>query len=485
MKLIRLITNDSNSYFDNTFNEDIKLNPNSKLALQSIALENEKNEVVLNSSNNQISLYFGNDNVTTTASLTEGTYSIDNFNQLLKQIEEKLNDSLTIDNPTNIGLAIDVSQSSSTDLVKIIAYQNSLIDFFRATSDDNYGNDDVEDTGNNVYRKDNNTASAYDAALYGKNESYFFSSGRGCAIFRYTLNNLSSDNTKTGCYIGLSAIEPDNLGGDYSFATNKLKFGIEAKNTATNYHYIKTDSDGNTTSHASSFAPNISGVGHLDNDVLEISVNLGKVTGIVYSDGNAQGIKMFEEVYDPNLDVLFPIIAFKDQDDCAITKIRYTPYQEDASPAQSEGLLGTPEPPQQDRQPTDYSLTFQSPQLAQFLGFPSTGPFTDRGVGFIFTASNPPLLYDSSDAYLIELLNLKCESYDGLKNQRKNILAVIPNNVTSGEIIYETNTPFFINLNNAKDILLRNIRLRVVKSDYSNLKMRNTASIVLLLDDKN
>ncbi len=34
MKLIRLVTTSPNANFDNTFNEDILLKPNSKIALQ-------------------------------------------------------------------------------------------------------------------------------------------------------------------------------------------------------------------------------------------------------------------------------------------------------------------------------------------------------------------------------------------------------------------------------------------------------------------
>ena len=141
-------------------------------------------------------------------------------------------------------------------------------------------------------------------------------------------------------------------------------------------------------------------------------------------------------------------------------------------------------PPRPQRNPSENVLTL-NPSISEFLGFnhpriPQVGEII--AAEFDFVSESPFEPSEISDAFLIELLNLKCESYDGLKNQRKNILAVIPKSNKDGEIIYETNTPFFIDLNNLNDILLRNIRLRVVKPDYSPLRILGQASIVLLVD---
>ena len=78
---------------------------------------------------------------------------------------------------------------------------------------------------------------------------------------------------------------------------------------------------------------------------------------------------------------------------------------------------------------------------------------------------------------------IKLDSYDGLLNQRKNILAVVPKSNEDGSVIFETNTPIFIDLNNKNELLLRNIRCRVVRPDYSNIEMQGIATLVLLVDN--
>ena len=125
----------------------------------------------------------------------------------------------------------------------------------------------------------------------------------------------------------------------------------------------------------------------------------------------------------------------------------------------------------------EVSINFGKVELNVYQN--STGARKIALADFPYTSGEPT---EIADAFLIELLNLKCESYDGFLKQRKNILAVIPKSNANGEVIYETNTPFFIDLNNAKDLLLRNLKCRVVRPDYSVLKMRGLATMVLLID---
>ena len=79
------------------------------------------------------------------------------------------------------------------------------------------------------------------------------------------------------------------------------------------------------------------------------------------------------------------------------------------------------------------------------------------------------------------MLNLKVDSYDSLKQQRENILAVVPSGDTSGDIDYSPPELFFIDLLNKEPLLVRNIKMRIVNSDYSPLAMEGSGFINILI----
>ena len=94
----------------------------------------------------------------------------------------------------------------------------------------------------------------------------------------------------------------------------------------------------------------------------------------------------------------------------------------------------------------------------------------------------------TSNIYLVELLNMKVDSYDNFKSKRgrANILAVVnANEYNSGNIdkvlMYEPGNPIYISLLNAQELSLRNIRLRVVNLDYSAIETSGTSTVTLHL----
>ncbi len=86
-----------------------------------------------------------------------------------------------------------------------------------------------------------------------------------------------------------------------------------------------------------------------------------------------------------------------------------------------------------------------------------------------------------ADAFLVEMLNLSLDSYDGFKGQRKNILAVVPATDKDGVVLYEPSNLNLIDLDNKEGINLRNIKARVVNTDYSPFKMKGTATLTILV----
>ena len=84
--------------------------------------------------------------------------------------------------------------------------------------------------------------------------------------------------------------------------------------------------------------------------------------------------------------------------------------------------------------------------------------------------------------FLIQLLNIKLNSFDALRNQRENLLAVIPDLDFAGKLVYSPPTPYFIELNNPTEIVLRNVSARICNIDYTDIVMDGFGQINLLIE---
>ena len=103
------------------------------------------------------------------------------------------------------------------------------------------------------------------------------------------------------------------------------------------------------------------------------------------------------------------------------------------------------------------------------------------------------LITDASknDNYIVELMNLQLQSYDGYSDNvnniragRKNILATIPIDQDINDILrYAATTPYFLNLDNKDDVILRNIRARLLNLDYSPVETKGLSIMTLLIKD--
>ena len=133
---------------------------------------------------------------------------------------------------------------------------------------------------------------------------------------------------------------------------------------------------------------------------------------------------------------------------------------------------------------TANKLTFGSSELADYLGFasqfiPAFG--TLEADVALFTGENEFSVGLGIQGFIIQLLNVNLESYDSLRQQRENILAVIPSTDGSGDLNYSPPFMIPIDLNNIKPLSLRNIKARIVRTDYSNFIMEGTGLINLVV----
>ena len=121
--------------------------------------------------------------------------------------------------------------------------------------------------------------------------------------------------------------------------------------------------------------------------------------------------------------------------------------------------------------------------------------FPTRGLGEGAGVLGENILYSAltSNIYMVEMLNMKLDSYDNFsdatsksKRGRSNILAVInANEFNTGNLdrvlLYEPNDPIYISLLNANELSLRNIRARIVNLDYSPVRTFGTSTLTIHL----
>lgn len=147
MKLVRLVANGSNQ-FNNDINSDLTLKPYSQIALLNGNFQKKSKELIINSQNDKFSYTIGSYTKTTEA-LTHRTIDSDNFSEFLIEIQTLLNHSLSVENSNVTGMGFSVRLNSSNK-IKIETEYGLNTDPFGVME-----KDDVEDIGNNIYRKDN------------------------------------------------------------------------------------------------------------------------------------------------------------------------------------------------------------------------------------------------------------------------------------------------------------------------------------------
>jgi hypothetical protein len=205
---------------------------------------------------------------------------------------------------------------------------------------------------------------------------------------------------------------------------------------------------------------------------------------------NAVGNELDRKQYLMHGDDLYPYILWKASAETKPTiklvKFCGNPFHMDPYTASvtDENQLGVI--PSQDTKASKMFLQIDSIELATFLGY-TTNRFPDNGgilikSNWVIPSTSSYLKYSLADSFIVEMLNLSLDSYDTSQNQRKNILATIPQDDDDEKVLYNEPYPIFIDLRNNKKITLRNIQLRILREDYSPLEIQGQATMTLLLD---
>lgn len=484
MKLLRLTTTDQKGYFDTSINDGILLKPNSKIALQSLTMEQEDSFLQINSANDTFT-WSSQNGQSVTITFPHQAVTAQNFGDWLNTFTRLLNNSCYYDfnQPFNSILAMEWDVNLTQENKVMIQHRKAAVSEHSTYWETEA---DVNRDGNGVWAL-NGPQDQPDLEAFSFNMLAPVPVSYGNGFLRCQLNKAvfnPGGNQRQGVVIGFSKT---NLGEIESadFTEDMMDYGLAV---------ILNDPDSEyraqTKNVFSGVLDNVVYVGEGDaaNDYIEIMKNGTIIQMRVY---DAAGVRFeydFTERVESN-EKLYPFIVFHETSDyISINKVRSTWSYFD-NPALAQGVTDTPAlgaPPQPSAGNTNNFINFNTIDLAEFLGFPT---IRRPEVGFEYTRDaqfEAPELFKPRyyvQSMIIEMLNLKLDSYDGYptQEQRKSILAFIPTGNQERVTIYEK-TQNFIDLNNKDPILLRNIRARIVQGDYSEITLIGQASIVLVID---
>ena len=509
-KLIRITTTDSNGVFDSQYDDDIVLEPNSEIALQSVAF---KTGEILQVDSNDNAIEFSVGGSSHTAFLTTGTFSVANIRDLLTDMQNKMNRQSLLSNSKEFGLQYKVYVNKD-DKVEFMALQDPMVGQPMLSMSSSL----TADLGNQVeYFNVDKPTSATDVlvastdpspVVINLNHSLAYSIvpfTKACGVHRMRIADMA-DGAQNGFCIGLtkniSALRNQVLAdADVECAiniTDKSQF-YNVKTTALGPYAPSTKGPNKVTD-----SPNSDG-----NDVIELAMEAGVVKLRVHtnqSGGTTFELGSYSYDFDLNSD-LYPFISlFRDDSLIAVDQCNHTvdPYIQRNPTNQVGGkthvhtglsVVNIPDGNSVVRfkASSNHSLLFNA------LGF-STNIFYDivaSELRNIAIGNSRTFTIVSANNYLIELLNFPIESYDsfddynsaGSKRGRSNIIATVPINESTGAVAlgivqYEPNNIHYISLSNRERRLFRNVRARIVNDDYSAIDTFGMSAITLLLKNK-
>lgn len=500
VKIIRLTTQNEDGSFETRFNSPVNVKSNAKVALQNLIMAVKKNEIVVDSTNDGMSFQVSTGNIRN-AIITRGTYDKTSAgeNGLLKNIMEGLNSALVYQSGKELGAQWRVKVNTRINI------ENAF------SSGGNYGptlNTNIPTlSGNPVVTINTPNSANYiisqDASQAATNNNSCFTFldipiCKGVGSWRAKIHTLVDEATdqSSGFILGLSTKEPSTFAPQgvvtaTSFDTSDIYWGIKVNKLASNYTIINEG-----VSVATTQGVGYTGVNDGDNDILDINMNEGKLKATIWYNGGSQLLSEKTSNNDgSDTDFsrkdLYPFIIFRSSNgNCKVTQVRFyqDPFEPNPSVEASDEHLGTPQPPNQRgaKNLTQQFIQFNSIELARDIGFepnrlPSTGTLLVANISW--TANFDYDILSINDNYMVILDNVYLDSYDSLDKGQRNLLAVLPVKDDIGAIRFDSNSPIFVDANNREAITLKNIRLRVLRADGSQVDSHGLSTATLLVQD--
>ena len=510
--LIRLHTTDLKGNFDCDFQDDIIIKENTEIALHSLSVERQNKTILIDGTNADISFQVSTNAGVHTISVPYGSINRNNFKITTRKITDLMNSSLrffrgtpteilngTLPNTKETGQQIKFHSDADKKIIAEFKY-SECVTAVTANANGLIKSNNMNNASNR-YKVLDNTASTDIDNLQHSNSYFINPISLGTNLSRVRIRNFSNNNGDNSGFI-LGITRDINKLTNNSLTLADVDYACRVKQN-TSVIEVKDGLSGLFVDNVGGrILQNVAGAGGTDNDCLSFEIREviegegQKISIMQYNTpaGNAHSLLKSDILLRDTADNDIPYFYFMSLlgDNTSIqlehfgsTANRY--LSSSATTNQSDITLGTPPNlPSTNRGSTDYNITF-SVALADFFGFDSASNSV-QGVEAVFTGNRQFEQIAGADNYIIEMLNLQINTYDSLTRGRKNVLAFVPTSETivddeTGIVQYEPKERLYLPLANEYSQTLRNIRARIVASDYSSIATEGISSLNILLRD--
>lgn len=492
MKLVRLTSTEPTAYFDNTFNDDITIGANGRVALHSLTTETTKNTIEIDASNETLEIQIQNGSIYQ-PTLQNRSYDQTNqgslFADIGNQINELLDGNKEVDDvesfPTGaqVGMMFQAGidkERSATKAKVFIEYKTANETDMSITDTTTWLAENVTESGTKgqrIYSMKDDETDNYIASIIPLTT--------GCGHFSAKLTTLATDASEEGVFIGITTKQPKT--GDDGPAIADCEFGIRIPSTSEKI-IVNYGSENYTSINECVVGDRVGferygGIWQAVKYNSQISDTREEIKVTV--DGEDEPQFLDARASDDEGPFYIVVIFKSEGTHVKIGSIRWTPnaFLWPNSPSATHLGVG-PQNPQKNTQ----GYLQMAPTLAKYLGYnqvriPSIGTIKLTTKSFKFSADLIQRDGLLADSFYVELLSLNLNGYDGLTSGRKSILGVIPKSDNDNVLLYQPPTPIFISINNQYETTLRTIRARILNADGSEVLTEGMATLTLLFDD--
>lgn len=491
MQLLRLTSDRNDGFIETNFKEDIKIEANSQIALMNASFSIENNKITIDSFNNTLTYQYLQ-NTSFNVRLTADIYDKTTSHLLYENIQKKLNAGL----PTNgntIGSQFICNNAQGKTLIENKISPNSgqlYLDYTSGTLGTKTGGITSVKQTNNITIS--SPLSRADDLQYITSYGEF---GKGNSTIRTRIKKFTENTllpASNGYIVGLSKTNPN----DWTFAggnldPDDLSYYIQVKNPS-DFIYYYSDSIGYQSQNIQ-LDKDTNGNAIPDANHLNIDLEDGKLVYKIFKSSETEPIIIHSEVVDTT-QPLYPYVIIRgDTSTLSITGFKFTldPFKNDLSKYlnvsldEDDGLLGAKPPIIKNTASKTKSLTFQSPEVAQVLGFNNTFLQNQSSLKYWFSNKSPNnyILNIQNPYFIINSKSIDLETYDGEIDGRFNILSTFGDNTenSKGSVFYEVNNPVFLDIRNTTPRSIRNLRFQILNADLSKINNDGQISIVLLI----
>lgn len=489
MKLLRLTTDLPDGTFDARFNEDIIIPANSSIALQSCALNTDQSELTINGVNSDVS-YIINGNAET-MNLEHNVYNENNFHILLNDLTTKFNQGLNENEArelcTEWRVFHNLDNKIHIELKNTSYHMPNPIAISEQFDEENAGSMNIVNANSGSISNGGGQVADDSVRL---NSIHEFTNG--CGAFYCKLKGMNNVNGNVLKLI-LTKKNPDQLGNNIDDADIEYGISINCDGTGAittqRYTYIEKG-----VSTLSGIAISDSGAG-ITGDIFGLESSGTRMRAVIYRNGQAVQDTIMEAPIDVNPNTLSKdtyyaaIIMRGASTDAKICQVKFsaTPYQTPTRALTLHNDLGYLDhnievrPTQPTTNRINVSVIFNERTLPTYLGFRNLRQDQLNNNDFNFKGDDIFRPQVENDCFIVVLETMRLESFDALVQGRKSILCSIPNDNHNEIVMYEPNTLIPVKLSNAKEISIRNLRLRLFYQDYSEVLLSGLSVITLLI----